>query len=72
MSILHLAAHKNQIRILDYALKNLHKRKDLVEARTAQNASPMTLAFLANNYDSINLLMTHGVEPFADLNVRLQ
>ena len=31
----------------------------------------MTLAFLANNYDTINLLMSHGVSPFEDLNVRL-
>lgn len=71
VNILHIAAQKNQIRILDYALKHLNKRPDLLQARTSQNTSPMTLAFLANNYDTINLLMSHGVSPFEDLNVRL-
>jgi len=66
MSILHLSAATNDVPMLDLVFdtyKKQHKTtKDLVNLEAMTGVTPMQLACLEGNFDSVNLLMEYGAD----------
>jgi len=66
MSILHLSAATNDVPMLDLVFDTYKKQnkttKDLVNLEAMTGVTPMQLACLEGNFDSVNLLMEYGAD----------
>ena len=59
---LHIAAGTNDIHLMDYIIKNLPNKKEMINKRNNEGWLPAHMAAFLNNFDSLNLLLENGAD----------
>ena len=62
---LHIAAGTNDIHLMDYIIRSLASKKELINRRNNEGWIPAHIAGFLNNFDSLNLLLENGADLLA-------